>query len=71
LFNGQKSKNMKNDYDDFDSDFDDNYDGERDYADYENDGGFYQLGNKSEEGCGDGYSCNQCDNFGCPAHPCN
>jgi hypothetical protein len=24
----------------------------------------------SEEGCGEGFSCNECGNYGCPAHPC-
>lgn len=25
----------------------------------------------SAEGCGEGFSCNECSNFGCNAHPCN
>jgi hypothetical protein len=37
------------------------YDEREDYEDYD----------YSNEGCGEGYSCSQCDNYGCPAHPCN
>jgi hypothetical protein len=25
----------------------------------------------SDDGCGEGFSCSECDNYGCPAHPCN
>lgn len=27
--------------------------------------------NSSDEGCGAGFSCSECDNYGCPKHPCN
>jgi hypothetical protein len=47
---------MKEDF--LDEDFDNDY---QDYDDYD----------YSDEGCGEGYSCSQCDNYGCPAHPCN
>lgn len=36
------------------------------HNDYERDDDLYH-----EEGCGDGYSCEECENAGCPAHPCN
>jgi hypothetical protein len=39
--------------------FDDDFD--NDYQDYD----------YSEEGCGEGFSCSECVNYGCPAHPCN
>lgn len=41
-----------------------NEDFEDDYQDYDD----YDYSN---EGCGEGYSCRECDNYGCPAHPCN
>jgi hypothetical protein len=25
----------------------------------------------SDEGCGEGFSCDECDNYGCSAHPYN
>ncbi|MDR1373313.1 MAG: hypothetical protein LBJ17_09425, partial [Dysgonamonadaceae bacterium] len=25
----------------------------------------------SDEGCGEGWSCSECTNCGCPSHPCN
>lgn len=46
---------MKDD-DFYENDFDNDC---QDYDDY------------SDEGCGEGFSCSECNNFGCPAHPCN
>lgn len=43
-------------------DFDDDYD---DYENYHDD---YDY---SDDGCGEGFSCSECSNFGCNAHPCN
>jgi len=31
----------------------------------------YDVFDYSNEGCGEGYSCSECTNFGCGAHPCN
>lgn len=29
------------------------------------------FGGSEDEGCGEGYSCSQCTNYGCNAHPLN
>jgi hypothetical protein len=50
--------------DELDYDFDTDY---QDYQDYEN----YEDNDYSDEGCGEGFSCSRCNNYGCPAHPCN
>jgi hypothetical protein len=42
----------------------DEYDGDYYGSDYQDDWG-------SDGGCGEGYSCDECPNAGCPAHPLN
>ncbi|MDR1171398.1 MAG: hypothetical protein LBL24_02975 [Bacteroidales bacterium] len=42
----------------FEDDFDNDY--------QDNDDNDYSSG-----GCGEGFSCNECGNYGCNAHPCN
>lgn len=51
----EKYEQWENEQEDFDDDYDNYYD---DY-DY------------SDDGCGEGFSCSECTNFGCNAHPCN
>ncbi len=47
----------------------------RDYEEYEDseyyDGDYDQENSITDTGCGEGYSCSECTNGGCPAHPLN
>ena len=52
----------ENESDEYDDDREGNYD------DWYDDWGNDDWGNI---GCGEGYSCSQCSNYGCNAHPCN
>jgi hypothetical protein len=38
-----------------------------DYEEYRQDDNY----DYSDEGCGEGWSCSECTNYGCPSHPCN
>lgn len=40
------------------------------YSDYDGDD-YYQDDDYSESGCGEGYSCYNCPNLGCPANERN
>lgn len=40
------------------------------YSNYE-DYDYYQEDDYRESGCGEGYSCNNCPNYGCPANERN
>ena len=44
-----------------------------DYDEYDGDdyGNDYQDDWGSDGGCGEGHSCNECTNTGCPSHPLN
>lgn len=37
----------------------------------ENHGNYGNYDDYSDDGCGEGFSCSECSNFGCSAHPCN
>lgn len=50
------------DFDRFNGDFDDIYD-DAEEGDH--------WGNINIEGCGLGFSCDECSNYGCPSHPFN
>ena len=54
----EKYEQWENEQEDFDDDY---YDSEDYYDDYD----------YSNEGCGEGFSCSECTNYGCNAHPCN
>lgn len=45
---------------------------DRDYYEEENYSNSDEDDYSDEDaGCGKGYSCSQCSNYGCPKHPCN
>ncbi|MDH7482966.1 MAG: hypothetical protein QHH26_13490 [Armatimonadota bacterium] len=48
-------------------------DGFTDHSEYDRDDGLFDDFQDLflEKGCGEGYSCEECENVGCPAHPCN
>jgi hypothetical protein len=52
----ERNGNYRDDYDEYDGD----YYGNDDQDNWGSDGG-----------CGEGYSCSECTNAGCPAHPLN
>ncbi|WP_131839548.1 hypothetical protein [Acetobacteroides hydrogenigenes] len=57
------------DFDDYEENhnYHDNYD--EDNEDYYNND--YQYDSSIDNGCGEGYSCSECTNAGCSAHPLN